>query len=217
MTDSAILERRYRRLLACFPRAFRRENEQEILGVLIAGAGEGRRRPGLAESADLIGNALLMRLRPGGPRSSRTALAAVRLMYVGAAVEIATLVTIVATIGNIHAAILQHDPHYTVAQWHAELAHNIVPLEISAPIAAAVWLWLAWANGRGHGWARLAFAAFFALTSVSLMSGLANGAVTYSPADALAGTLLWLVALAVVVLIFVKPSSPHYGQAAIRQ
>ena len=45
MSDSAGLERRYLRLLACYPRAFRREHEQEILAVLMAGADEGQQRP----------------------------------------------------------------------------------------------------------------------------------------------------------------------------
>ena len=38
MTDQADLERRYRRLLAWYPPEFRRENGQEILAVLMAGA-----------------------------------------------------------------------------------------------------------------------------------------------------------------------------------
>jgi hypothetical protein len=51
MSASKTLERRYRRLLAFYPRAFRREHEQEILSVLLAGAAEGQRRPRLAEYA----------------------------------------------------------------------------------------------------------------------------------------------------------------------
>ena len=50
MTDATDLERRYRRLLKCFPARYRREHEQEILSVLMAGASEGQRRPGLAEA-----------------------------------------------------------------------------------------------------------------------------------------------------------------------
>jgi hypothetical protein len=63
VTGSAGLERRYRRLLACYPRAFRRDHADEILGVLMAGAGEGQRRPRLAEAADLLWSGLKMRLR----------------------------------------------------------------------------------------------------------------------------------------------------------
>jgi hypothetical protein len=63
MPDAKDLERRYRRLLWLYPEAFRREHEQEILSVLMAGAEEGQRWPGLAESANLVRNAILMRLR----------------------------------------------------------------------------------------------------------------------------------------------------------
>ena len=62
MSDSAGLERRYRQLLAGYPRAFRREHEQEILAVLMAGAGEGQQQPRLGEAANLIKYALWMRL-----------------------------------------------------------------------------------------------------------------------------------------------------------
>ena len=88
MSDSADLERRYRRLLACYPRAFRREHEQEILSVLMAGADEGQQRPRLGEAADLIRSAIWMRLRPRVPRSQPTVLWAVRLMYVCAALRL---------------------------------------------------------------------------------------------------------------------------------
>jgi hypothetical protein len=63
MTESAGLERGYRRLLAWYPAVFRREQEDEMLAVLMAGARRGQRRPGLLESADLIRGAVVMRLR----------------------------------------------------------------------------------------------------------------------------------------------------------
>jgi hypothetical protein len=62
MTESAVLERRYRRLLAWYPRQFRCEHEDEMLAVLMASAREGQRRPGLLETADVIRSALGMRL-----------------------------------------------------------------------------------------------------------------------------------------------------------
>ena len=66
MSELAELERGYRRLLACYPQPFRREQEDEVLAVLMAGAREGQRRPGLAEAADVLKSALRMRLRPAG-------------------------------------------------------------------------------------------------------------------------------------------------------
>jgi hypothetical protein len=118
MTDQANLERGYRRLLACYPRAFRQENGQEILAVLMACAPDGQHRPGLAESADLIRSGLWMRLRPGVPRSARTVRAAVRLMYAGAAVSTVNLIILLAFIGDIKA-------------YHAVLGHRLTAAQVS--------------------------------------------------------------------------------------
>ena len=63
MNEDADLERRYRRLLACYPAPFRHEHEQEILAVLMAGAEKGQRRPRLAEAGDLLRGAAIMRVR----------------------------------------------------------------------------------------------------------------------------------------------------------
>jgi hypothetical protein len=38
MTGGSQLERSYRRVLACYPKAFRRESEDEVLAVLLATA-----------------------------------------------------------------------------------------------------------------------------------------------------------------------------------
>jgi hypothetical protein len=215
MTDSVALERRYRRLLAWYPRSFRREHEEEILSVLMAGAHDGRWRPGWAESADLITSGLRTRLRPGAPRSSRTVFAAVRLMYVGAAVELCTLIAVVASLGSLKSAVLQRDPQYTAAQWHAEVNGRIVPLVIGAAIATGVWLWMAWANGRGHRWARVVFAVFFGTTTVSLANGIAQNAATYARVDLIVGAVLWSVSFATVVLIFTKRSAPYYQRRRV--
>lgn len=70
MTEAASfhpgLERGYRRLLAAYPQSFRRDQEDEMLAVLMATAQPGQRRPGLAEVADVIISGLRMRLRRAG-------------------------------------------------------------------------------------------------------------------------------------------------------
>lgn len=63
MNNDPDLERRYRRLLACYPAVFRREHEQEVLSVLMAAARDGQRWPRMAEVADLLRSAASMRLR----------------------------------------------------------------------------------------------------------------------------------------------------------
>jgi hypothetical protein len=212
MSDSKTLERRYRRLLALYPGAFRRQHEDEMLVVLMACARDGRRRPGLADSADLIRNAVWIRLRPDLDRSANTMVWAIRLMFVGAALELVALLTVVSSEGSLHSAIVRANPHFAAAQWHAVVQAHIVPVEIGAPIAAAVWLVLAWANGRGHAWGRMAMAAVFLLTTVSMMSALAHQAGTYDPADLVAGAAVWAVAIVTMLLTLTVQSGPHYAR-----
>lgn len=66
MNDPLALERRYRRLLAWFPAEHRREYGEEMIGVLLASAPEGRRRPRLADAVDLMTGGLRARLRRRG-------------------------------------------------------------------------------------------------------------------------------------------------------
>ncbi len=78
MTAQADLERRYRQRLAWYPRAYRRDHEEEMLAVLLAGSQPGQEFPRLAETADLVWGAVRMRLRLGEPypgNVSRDALA----------------------------------------------------------------------------------------------------------------------------------------------
>jgi len=56
------LERRYRRLLAWYPPDHRRTYEEEMLGVLLAGATPRQRWPRLQESANLVASAMRQRL-----------------------------------------------------------------------------------------------------------------------------------------------------------
>jgi hypothetical protein len=60
------LEHRYARLLACYPEPFRSAHAGEMLGVLMAGAGESQRRPRPREYSNVLGSALGMRLRTMG-------------------------------------------------------------------------------------------------------------------------------------------------------
>ena len=171
MTDQEHLERACRRLLAWYPREFRRENEQEILAVLMAGAPDGQRRPGLAEAADLIRSGLWMRVRPGVPRSARTVRAAVKLMYAGAAVSTVNLIIFLALIGDIRAyhAIFGH--HLTAAQVSQQLNTLAITMAIVLDLVPiAVWLWMARETGRGRNWARNLSTMLSGLATLSLTS-----------------------------------------------
>lgn len=212
MTDVTHLERRYRRLLAWYPKAFRREHEDEMLVVLMAIARNGGRRPALADSADLIRNAIWMRMRPWAQRPAPTMVWALGLMVLAAGLELVALATVVGTRASLRAAVIGRLPHFTAAQWQAAVHAHILPVEIGAPIAAILWLGVAWANGRGFSWARGLVVGLFGLTSLSLLAAVGQHAATFAPADLIAGCALWLVGLLTMLLIFNPRSERHYHQ-----
>jgi hypothetical protein len=63
VTTAGGLERGYRRLLRWYPPSYRGRHEEEILGVLMAAAQPGQRRPSARESLDLLWSALKIRIR----------------------------------------------------------------------------------------------------------------------------------------------------------
>jgi hypothetical protein len=63
MKNSTNLERRYRRLLALYPEAFRRHSEHEVVSVLMEGSKTGQQWPRPAEATDLVKHAIPMRWR----------------------------------------------------------------------------------------------------------------------------------------------------------
>src|SRR5580700_4307735 len=60
---AAVLERRYRRLLRCYPPSHRALHREEMLGVLLATARPGQRTPGLRETVNLAACGLAIRAR----------------------------------------------------------------------------------------------------------------------------------------------------------
>jgi hypothetical protein len=160
--------------------------------------------------------ALWMRIRPSVPRSNRSVFNAVKLLYFGAVVELATAIMVVATVGDVRSSVVKSDPGLTTGEWHAVVAGQLEPTAVAAAIAVGFWLWIAWAIGRGHRWARIAFALFFGLNTWSLFNGLAGGSAVYAQADLAIGIVLWLVELVAVALIFqVKSAVSSSGASHI--
>ena len=81
---TAALERRYLRLLRCYPPSHREFHREEMLGVLLATAGPGQRTPGLGQTVNLAACGLAIRVRriPGwlAADAGQDALAVVSLI-----------------------------------------------------------------------------------------------------------------------------------------
>jgi hypothetical protein len=137
--------------------------------------------------------------------------AAVGLMCAGAVLTLADVVTVLVTLGGVRSAAA-HD--VGAAQWPFVMLTQVDFWLASAPVGAGVWLWLAWANGRGYHWARTAFVAFFVLLTIVPFFGLSRDALPYTWRDVLATAVLWLAGLVAMALIFSQTASPHYQRRA---
>jgi hypothetical protein len=214
-STSTELERAYRRLVAWYPRSFRRDNEDEIVSVLLATAPDGLRRPGIAESADLIKGAVRMRM--GLSRTPHTVLNAVRLMYLGAVAEIGALITLLLTESSIRAAVWYRVPHLTATQAslvNADLNSVFTVDTVCGCIAVVVWLSVAWATGKGSQLARLAAIVCFALCSAGVIVDLSSKAVLYAPVAMIGDGVVWLIGLAAIVNLLRKQSWAYYERQA---
>ncbi len=205
MTDSLTLERGYRRILACYPRAFRQESEEEILAVLMATAREGQRRVGLAEAADLIRGALRMHR---GPRLPRTLLNAVRRTYAGAALELAVLITLLVTLASLTSASIRQHPDLSAAQWHAVLLAHLTAVAAGAPILLGLWIWMACANARGHHAGRVAFRVVHVIITLGVIAEAAPAIAVYGIGAGIASAVMIQIQLGAIALIFYPSKSP---------
>jgi hypothetical protein len=142
----------------------------------------------------------------------RPVLTAVRLMYAGAVIEVVGVIIALVSRGSLKSSILSRHPAYTAAQLHTAESARTIPLIVGAVIAVGLWIWMAWANGRGRSWARIVSAVFFGISTLDLIVAavLVRGAV----ASTIVGVVIWLIGLAVIILIFNKESRPFYSQSA---
>ena len=220
---SAALERGYRRLVALYPRSFRRANTEEIVAVLLATSREDQRRPSLVDAADLLRGALRMWL--GLSNCPRTVLNAVRLMYLGAVAELAVLISVVVTAGGISsaarsAALRAAGPHASLpaTQQLLDRVTTTINAELTADVvislfAIAAWIFLAWANGKGSPYARVGAIIACSFYTAILTEGLLHGSMSYAPAPGVCAVTAMALGIASVVLIVMRQSWPYYAQA----
>ncbi|MGD0926533.1 MAG: hypothetical protein ABR926_15200 [Streptosporangiaceae bacterium] len=142
--------------------------------------------------------------RPEAPNSVRNA---VRLMYAGAALSAIVVIVTLVSIGSLKANILAHYPHYTATQRHTAEVAAVVTSIIGGLIAIGLWLWMAWANGRGRNWARIVAAVFFGINTLDLLASFAR---VHAVGSLIVSVLVWLVGLGAIVFLFNKESAAYF-------
>jgi hypothetical protein len=148
---------------------------------------------------------------PQRPPMPSSVVAAVRLMYAGAALSLIGLVVGLATIGNVRSAIVtagdKAHKHYTPTQIHDLEVASVAIAVVSAVIAIGLWLWMARASSAGHNYARIVGSVLFALDTLFT---LVNVARPHASLSLVFGLLVWLVGLGAVIMLWRKDSGPYF-------
>jgi hypothetical protein len=151
---------------------------------------------------------------PPRPPSLRNA---VRLMCIGSGVALLGTIVALAASGKIKTEVFNavrnnahrsHRSGYTLAQLHTVANITFVALVVAGIVSVLVWVWMAWANNRGSGWARIVASVLFALITIEVI--LARSRVSVSFVFIL---LEWLLGLIVVLLLWRRETTEYIGAA----
>jgi|SRR5215469_15011321 len=145
---------------------------------------------------------------PGAPPSVRTA---VKLMYAGAALSALSFIIGLATIGSLrHAIINASTKPLTASQLHAAEVAGVAVIVILGIIGVGLWLWMAWANGRGRSWARIVAAVLFGFNTLGLLSAIIRpNAIGTKIFDILG----WAVGLGATIYLWRPDASEFFKQS----
>ena len=145
--------------------------------------------------------------RVPAPASVRNAVTA---MYAGAAASLLGIVVDVLTVNATKTAIEKRSPALTASQVTSTQHALVAGFIAGGVIAAVVWIFLALACRRGHGWARITGTALFGLATLDTIVGLTAPLAT--PVK-LWGVLIWLAGLVAVVFLWRPSSTAFFRQA----
>src|SRR5450432_2711566 len=138
---------------------------------------------------------------PQRPEPPAPVLAAVKLMYAGAAVSAISLIVTLLTIGGLKTAIRSRDPSFTQTQLHSAEVVAVTFAVILGLIGIGLWIWMARANKAGKNWARITSTVFFGLDTLGLLA-------SFGQAETLLGRLVslvvWLIGLGAIVMLWRK-------------
>lgn len=150
---------------------------------------------------------------PPQPPSLRNA---VRLMYFGAAVALMGTVFTVAISSKIKTDVFNavrkngrgRSGGYTIPQLHTVANVTFVALVVAGAISILLWLWMAWANNRGSGWARITGSVLFALITIEAVLSRSRASVSIFVI-----LVEWLIGLGAVLLLWRRETTAYIGAA----
>jgi hypothetical protein len=134
-------------------------------------------------------------------------------MYAGATLNAIAIIIALVTIGSLRSATAAKYPNYTAAQLHTAEVASVVLAIVAGLITIGLWLWMAWANGRGRRWARIVSAVFFGINTLDLLASFFQ---VHAAISLVFSVLVWLAGLGAIILIFSRESGPFYQRQSAR-
>lgn len=145
---------------------------------------------------------------PQRPAAPPSVLTAVKFMYAGAALSALGFIISLVTVSSVRTAIRKADPSYTSAQIHTAEIAVVGGAVLVGLIGVGLWLWMAWANGRGRSWARIVASVLFAINTLDLFLSLAR---PHAVLGLVFSLLVWLAGLGAIVFLWRSESSAYFS------
>jgi hypothetical protein len=141
---------------------------------------------------------------PPRPRSIVTAM---KLMYLGAGLQVVGAITTFLLQDTIRDSIADSDRTLTESELDSAMAGVLAVTVITSLIAIGLWVWMAYANGQGKSWARIVASVLGGLNIVFTVLNLAGGNV---PALALLVSLFGVGLAGYILWLLWRPESTQY-------
>jgi hypothetical protein len=145
---------------------------------------------------------------PGRLIPPQSMINAVKLMYVGAVLAAATIVTTLATAPALRAAVRQRHPFLAQGPLGAVITSTLTATIAGALISLGVWLIMARRTRRGRPGVRVMSMIFFGIDCLTVARTYSHGLVT-GPTWII-GLAEWAIGLAVIVSLWDRRSSAYF-------
>jgi hypothetical protein len=142
--------------------------------------------------------------RAGPPTSVQTA---VRLMYAGAGISAISFILGLVTIGSVRHTLEKQHPDFSTSRINSLVNAEIAIVIVAGIIGVGIWVWMAWANGRGKNWARITGTVFFGLYTLDLILVAARSASAISTVFAI---VTWMIGLGATIMLWRRDSTAYF-------
>lgn len=136
---------------------------------------------------------------------------AVRLMQAGGVLALLSLLSVFVLRGQLEDQL--KDSGLTQSQVDSALAIGMGVGVVFGLLGAALWFWMAYANGKGKKWARIVATVFFGISVLGLLSTLIQEGTVVGK---VLQVVQFLIGLGAIIMMYKPESTQYYNQQSAR-